>query len=368
MKPAVVVYGAGVFGVCAALELATRGHRVRLRTRSLPEDAEASSTDISKVVRMDYGADLFYTAAMERALPIWRAWNAAFERPLFHETGVCFLTAGSMNAGGFEADSYALLNARGHALERIEGDFAARAPAWRQGRINDGYINPLGGWAESGAVVHALLERARRMGVAVEAGACSRDAVLGDGTPTVVALGAWTSSVFPELSQQLRPVAQPVVHGFPIDPRPFQTPRFMPWGADIAHTGFYGFPLHPSGRLKVAHHGPGRPIAPDPSVEVLEVDMMRFSAFATEAFSVPVSWAERRLCWYCDSPDGDFWIDRHPQHPHVVVAAGGSGHAFKFAPLLGGWIADAVEGQDPQPRFRWREAAQQGGEAARASE
>jgi len=41
--------------------------------------------------------------------------------------------------------------------------------------------------------------------------------------------------------------------------------------------------------------------------------------------------------------DGDFLIDQDPRREGLVVAAGGSGHAFKFAPLLGSMIADAVE-------------------------
>ncbi|GEM_PF-5367534 len=43
--------------------------------------------------------------------------------------------------------------------------------------------------------------------------------------------------------------------------------------------------------------------------------------------------------------------------PHPLAAStGGSGHAYKFAPVLGGLIADIVEGQ-PNPhqhKFRWR--------------
>jgi glycine/D-amino acid oxidase-like deaminating enzyme len=38
------------------------------------------------------------------------------------------------------------------------------------------------------------------------------------------------------------------------------------------------------------------------------------------------------------------------------MATGGSGHGFKFAPVLGQWIADAAEGR-PNPllaKFRWR--------------
>jgi len=38
----------------------------------------------------------------------------------------------------------------------------------------------------------------------------------------------------------------------------------------------------------------------------------------------------------------------------VVVASGDSGHAFKFAPVLGPLIADAVQGRPGQSRFAWR--------------
>jgi glycine/D-amino acid oxidase-like deaminating enzyme len=54
--------------------------------------------------------------------------------------------------------------------------------------------------------------------------------------------------------------------------------------------------------------------------------------------------------------DEHFWIAQHPSRPGLTVAAGGSGHAFKFAPVLGSIIADAVEGrQNPiLQKFRWR--------------
>jgi sarcosine oxidase / L-pipecolate oxidase len=56
---------------------------------------------------------------------------------------------------------------------------------------------------------------------------------------------------------------------------------------------------------------------------------------------------------YCDSWDGHFWIAPDPARQGLVLATGGSGHAYKFAPLLGDLIADAVGGR-VQPRFRWR--------------
>ncbi|HWU89761.1 MAG TPA: hypothetical protein VN253_21005, partial [Kofleriaceae bacterium] len=81
--------------------------------------------------------------------------------------------------------------------------------------------------------------------------------------------------------------------------------------------------------------------------------------------------AGTRLCVYGDTADAHFWIARDPERPHVTVAAGGSGHAFKFAPELGPLIADVALGV-PHPladKFRWRPelAGRSVGDAARAT-
>jgi glycine/D-amino acid oxidase-like deaminating enzyme len=65
----VIVVGGGVFGATAAWELARRGYAVRLFEAGDPPRPEAASTDISKLVRADYGVDGFHREMMERALP-----------------------------------------------------------------------------------------------------------------------------------------------------------------------------------------------------------------------------------------------------------------------------------------------------------
>jgi glycine/D-amino acid oxidase-like deaminating enzyme len=50
------------------------------------------------------------------------------------------------------------------------------------------------------------------------------------------------------------------------------------------------------------------------------------------------------------SPDEHFIVDRHPEHPHVVFAAGLSGHGFKFTPVLGQALAElALDGSTALP-------------------
>lgn len=352
----IVVLGAGVFGVTAALALQERGHRVVLVDPGPLPRPEAASTDISKIVRLDYGADELSTTLMEQALPRWRAWNAESGRTLFHEDGLLVLSEGPPRPGSFEADSFALLTRRGHALQPLDrAALARRFPAWAEGAFDGGYFNPEGGWAESGAVMSWLVQRARSRGIAVHEGGGPRPAA----DVVLVAAGAWTPLLLPETAALISIVGQPVLYFRPESPEPWRPPRFPPYTADVGRTGFYGFPALADGTLKLANHGAGRPVHPDAPREVEAGDEARFRAFFERALpglgQPPLIGS--RLCLYDDTPDGHFLIDRHPEREGVFVAAGGSGHAFKFAPVLGGLIADVVEGRAPAwaARFAWRE-------------
>lgn len=384
MSPDVLIVGAGIFGVTAALELRARGAEVALIDPGPIPHPDASSTDISKLIRLDYGNDVFYVERMEVCLARWRAMNERFERPLFHETGLLVLSSAPLDANGFEGASFDCLVGRGHPLERLDARaIVGRAPAWRPGRYVDGYFNPQGGWAESGAVVGALLREARRAGVAVREGVRIRPLV-GAGPVTsvtteggeviaaasiVIAAGAFTPVLVPELADRLVPIAQAVFHFEPGAAADYLSPRFLPWGADIATTGWYGFPQH-EGVVKVANHGPGTRVDPAAERGVSEESEAAVRAFLQESLpglaEAPV--VRARACLYCDTFDGDFFIDAHPERPGLVVASGGSGHAFKFAPLLGEVVADAVAGVErgERARFGWRERREGRVEAARS--
>ena len=95
----VVVAGGGIFGVTAALALRGRGYSVTLVDPGPLPHPLAESTDISKVIRMDYGPDEGYLSLMEAAMEGWRRFNERWPRPLYHETGVAFLSRGPMRPG-----------------------------------------------------------------------------------------------------------------------------------------------------------------------------------------------------------------------------------------------------------------------------
>ena len=384
MKRAIVV-GGGVFGISAAMALLRRGSLVELVDPGPLPRPEAASTDISKIVRMDYGADDLTTELMERALPIWRSWNEKWGEALYHEDGFLVLADGEMRRGGFEHDSIETLAARGHAVERLDAArLAARFPAWDGARYPEGYFNPAAGWAESGRVLGLMIDEARSAGVNVRQGeALSR--LIEDGSRVtgifttsgesvradvvLIAAGAWTPVLLPHLQDVMWPVAQPVFHLRPKDPERWRPPQFPVWAAAISSTGWYGFPANAAGILKLANHGPGRRVDPDAPRVIAAGDEAKLRAFLRESLP-PLAGAElasSKTCLYCDSFDGDFFIGRDPGRPGLAVAAGDSGHGFKFAPVLGEVIADAVFETPSRftERFRWRKNAGRKAEDAR---
>ena len=373
--PKVIVVGAGINGVTAAIELKKRGHEVLLVDPGPLPHPLAASTDISKAIRAAYGPDDDYTMLSERSIDLWRQWNQEFGTELYHEVGVMFVTRREMEPGDFEYESLKLLEKRGRKVARMNTrELWQRFPAWNPELYRDGVLEIEAGYAESGRAVAMLIERAKSAGVGLrEHGKFSQldkrgnsvsGIVLDDGHRipadfVVMAVGAWTPYLLPFTKRFFRATGQPVFHLQPSKPELFSPKCFPVFGADITTTGYYGFPINRDGVVKIANHGAGREMSPDSPERVVTADEERkFREFLASTFpslaDAPIVY--RRVCMYCDTHDGHFWIARDPERQGLVLAAGDSGHGFKFAPMLGEIIADAVEGKDNPllDKFRWR--------------
>src|SRR5437762_13180579 len=371
----VIVVGAGINGVTAAIELKKRGHEVVLVDQGPLPHALAASTDINKAVRTAYGADEDYTALAERSIKLWRKWNEEFDAKLYHEVGVMFVRRREMEPGDFEYESFRLQQKRGLKVVRMNGSqFWQRFPAWDPELYRDGVLEIEAGYAESGRVVATLIGRAKSMGVNLREGvrfsrleedharikgiaADNGERIAGD--VVVMAVGAWTPYLLPFTKNFFRATGQPVFHLRSSQPELFEPKRFPVFGADITTTGYYGFPINRDGVVKIANHGPGREMSPESPGRVVnsedESNLRKFLAATFPALAdAPIVYT--RVCMYCDTHDGHFWIARDPERGGLVIAAGDSGHGFKFAPVLGEIIADAVEAKDNPllNKFRWR--------------
>src|SRR5436190_12307759 len=311
----VIVVGAGINGVTAAIELKKRGHEVVLVDPGPLPHPLAASTDISKAVRAAYGADEDYTALAERSIKLWREWNDEFGTKLYHEVGVMFVLRTKMEPSDFEYESLKLLEKRGLKVGRMNTpQLWKRFPAWNPELYRDGVLEIGAGYAESGRTVAMLIERAKSAGVELREGCkfvaldevnrrvtavilseveaatprtksarpgfqsrgeglriMSRDTstslgmtrVAGD--VVVMAVGAWTPYLLPFTKTFFRATGQPVFHLKPSEPDLFAPERFPVFGADITTTGYYGFPLNRDGIVKIANHGPGREMSPESS-------------------------------------------------------------------------------------------------------
>jgi len=371
----VIVVGAGINGVTAAIELKKRAYSVVLVDPGPLPHPLAASTDISKVVRAAYGGDEDYTTMAERSIERWRKWNDEFGTQLYHEVGVMFVRQQQMQPGDFEHESFKTLERRGHKIERMNSVQSwKRFPAWNPDLFRDGVLELEAGYAESGQAVATLIRRAKSLGIELGEGAkffrlddCDdrvKGIVLDDGQRiagdfVVMAVGAWTPYLLPFTKKFFHATGQPVFHLKPRQPELFAPERFPVFGADITTTGYYGFPVNRDGVVKIANHGPGREMSPDsPQRAVIpdeERNLHEFLASTCPALAdAPIVYS--RVCMYCDTHDGHFWIACDPGRKGLVIAAGDCGHGFKFAPVLGEIIADALE-EKPNPilpKFRWR--------------
>jgi glycine/D-amino acid oxidase-like deaminating enzyme len=371
----VIVVGAGINGVAAAIELEKRGHSVILVDPGPLPHPLAASTDISKAVRAAYSADDDYVELAERSIKLWRKWNEEFGVELYHEVGVMFVRRREMKAGDFEYESFKLLQQRGHKVERMNSaQVWKRFPAWNPELFRDGVLEVEAGYAESGRVVATLVQHAESIRVELRSGSRfahldERDHLISGivldngeriaGDRVVMAVGAWTPYLLPFTKKFFRASGQPVFHLKPPRPDLFAPERFPVFGADITTTGYYGFPLNRDGIVKIANHGPGREMSPESSQRTVtsedEKNLRKFLSWAFPTLAeAPIVYA--RVCMYCETHDGHFWIARDPEREGLVIAAGDCGHGFKFAPVLGEIIADAVaEKSNPiLEKFRWR--------------
>ncbi|KAI9340847.1 FAD dependent oxidoreductase [Obelidium mucronatum] len=403
----VLVVGGGAFGLSAALSLQKRGHQVTVFDRlSIPAE-DAASTDISKVIRADYASQRVYQQMALESIRIFKdEWNSDAKEKLgselYVECGALFATQ-TPEMNEFERLSIASLKLDGINPKLMDkNDVTRRMGPLFANEYPHGYFNETAGFAYSGLTIQYVSLLAKQQGVkfvvGAQAGAFvellkspkSKDIVIGIltadgvrhfGDQVLVAAGSWTPSLIPQLEGLCSVSGQPVIH--------FQLPeslkpkfsRIPVWFADVSSTGFYGFPLNKrTGELKIAHHGAG--FASKFHKQTKPAINSKTAASAVTPIAIPksavkqyrdflgkvfpeldvVSISRTRLCWYCESWDGNFYIDAVPGLKNCFVATGGSGHGFKFVPVLGDVIANVLEGKQGDPEVKkllgWRSKAE----------
>jgi len=360
----VIVVGLGGIGSAAAYRLAAAGGGRRilgLEQFELGHDRGASS-DVSRITRYSYHRREYVELAIA-AQDAWREVEQASGETIVTLTGGLDLAP----PGAAESiDDYAdAMTAARISFEWLD-DVAVmrRWPQWRLEpgtraifQSNGGIADPERGNAahqrlarEAGA---SLLERAR-VAVIEDLGGDLR-VELDDGRvfsagAVVLATDAWTNDLLEPLGGPLPlTVTREQVTWFePTDPVAFAPDRFPIW-IWLGQPSFYGFPTYRGPGPKVGEDVGGRETTASSRTFLTDPDCLgRVERFLAErlpgAIGKPLT---TKTCLYTLTPDRDFVLDRLPDHPGVIVALGAA-HAYKFAALFGGILADLA--LDPERR------------------
>ena len=350
-----VVVGAGAFGAWTALSLVERGARVTLVDANGPGNLLGSSGGESRNLRAAYGDRLVYTRWAMRALTLWQRREAEFGRQLFFPSGS--LRAMSSSEASAQAAAFEAVG-QPHAL--LGGDEVRTR--WPQIGCTDAehfLFEPRAGILLARDAMIAVADAFRRRGGRVLQGVAEgpprvagRLAVLRVGREEisagcfVFACGPWLPRLFPDLLG--RYIKTPRRELFFLGPTPGD--RRYDWDRCPNLTDADGWTsANIGGGVKFAPVIRHVPMDPDdgerlPTPALLD-QVRRFARKRLPGLAKrPV--VATYVSQLENSDNEHFIIDRHPELSDVVIAGGGSGHAFKMGPVIGEHVAGLVLGDE----------------------
>ena len=356
----VIVLGLGAMGTAAAWQLARRGVRVLGLEQFALGHALGSSHGHTRIIRQAYYEHPSYVPLVRRAYQGWYDLEQTLGTHLL--TACPCLTIGRSDG---ELIAGVLRSAREHSLsiDTIDADeLPARFPAFRPlapGEV--GIVEHTAGFLYVEAGVRAMADSARALGATlhdnerIESWHVEGDGVrvvTEKGTYTasslVITAGPWAGPLLGAMGAPLSVMRQVVLWLRPDDPALYRRDTFPIFLVDGDDGMFYGTPMLDARGVKVArHYGAAElPNVGEVAREITPTDEAPVREFLRRR--IPGANGERRdasTCVYTLTPDRHFLIDHHPESKRVVVAAGFSGHGFKFAPVVGEILAElALDG------------------------
>ncbi|KAF2174068.1 hypothetical protein M409DRAFT_62230 [Zasmidium cellare ATCC 36951] len=386
-QPSVIIVGGGAFGTSTAYHLAQRGYaNVKVLDRFEPPSKDAAATDLNKIIRYDYPNPL-YTRLGREAMQAWKdpaSLLSGFFRPTgwimaAHEIALEFLKSAyeTTKANGSKSVQYIDATEIKRRFPEFTGDFRGWTNVW----------SPEAGWVPSGEALLRMATAAKAQGVKYvtgdtgyvvkllynDKGACigtlSKDGHAHFADVTILCTGANTAAL---IDAKTEIVARSHCVGV-IKLTPEEVIKFanLPVVDDFEQ-GIL-FPPDQNGLLKICScrfitnyynsHVPGASLGhshedfPDDGVpRQIEEEMRKFVRdLIPELADRP--WISTRMCWDGDTKDINFRICPSPHNSNLFIATAGSGHGFKFLPIIGKYVVDMLEGNlsdDYVDLWRWR--------------
>lgn len=353
--------GLGGMGSATLYHLAQRGLSVLgIDPYGIAHD-RGSSHGQSRIIRKAYFENAAYVPLVERSYKLWDALESASGERLYDRTGLLVIgpSGGDVIQGVKKAAAQHHLPI--HPISEADQDQSQAHTL--------GLFHHLEGlqvlWEKEAGILHvekcvrAHIEQAQRRGAQVlldqkvtqwrstaQGVMVSTTSQEFEADKLVVCAGPWTRSILGD-------------QGFPIQVRRkvqmwFAAPKdrfsidqgFPAFCFSTPDEFFYGFPIIQDGLMKVAEHIDTE-IVDDPDKidrTLRKEDQAPVIEFLRRHLpDVNPTVVSHSVCMYSMTPDEHFIVDHLPSSDHVIVAAGFSGHGFKFAPVIGSAIADLVE-------------------------
>jgi sarcosine oxidase len=353
----VIVLGVGSLGSAACYHLAKRGVRVLgIDQFDVPHE-NGSHGGQSRIIRKAYFEHPDYVPLLQKAYALWHELEEETGEQVYFPTGLLYMgqSHDALISGVRKSSDLYQVEINDHG-ERHHDAF----------RLPNGHVTlfePDAGFLKPEKSIRLHLQQSLHHGAVVK----TRQPVISwkekangvevvtasetyNADTLIICAGAWSSKVMPLFAEELVVSRQVLAWVMPKHPEKFMLGNFPCWTlADEGHDSiFYGFPILPEEGgdgpvgMKLAHHAQGRPVDPDrsdepPSKEDEQAIVTFLNRFIPDGYDHTIS---MKTCRYTNSKDENFIIDRLPEHEHIFVATGCSGHAFKFSSAIGSIMAD----------------------------
>ncbi|MDJ0332894.1 N-methyl-L-tryptophan oxidase [Planococcus sp. S3-L1] len=353
----VIVIGAGSMGMAAGYFLAKSGKKTLLLDSFSPPHNKGSHHGETRIIRHAYGEGGEYVPLALQAQKLWNDLEEMTGISLFSATGV-------LNVGHEKTDfiQNIISSSKTYSLPLETLASPEVNKRWPGITIPAKYIGcfePASGILKCESCIRAYRTLAEQHGatllmdskvnelsvhdqrvtVKTEAQTFSSDAL-------VISAGAWSRDLLSMLGLNLplNPVRKTFAW-FDAGENLYNHTNFPAFTFATSQGFYYGFPSIDGSGLKVGRHDGGQSIDPDKSIPEfgqLDEDRTDLRNFLNHYMPSVKQLKYGKTCMYTLTPDEDFIIDLHPDYSNVAIAAGFSGHGFKFSSAVGQILSELI--------------------------
>ena len=355
-----IVIGVGGMGSSTLYNLAKRGRRVLgLEQFDIPH-AEGSSHGVNRIIRLAYYEHPSYVPLLRRAYELWSEIESVTGEQLLYKTGSIDTAPSGHEVFEGSLESCLLHDIPHRVLNHVQ--INEQFPGYQLPPGHMGLLQEDGGFVLSERSIVAYANAAMSAGAEIHA----REVVTGwepdqggvrvftdrgeyTAERLVITAGAWTAGMIPILEDLAVPERQVLAWLQPLDGSLYTPEVFPVFNAYFDEGRYYGFPVFGIPGFKVGrYHHLEEVIDPDSEIKTVTGEDEAVLRSAVERYFPKANGTTMTLktCMFTNTPDEHFIVDLLPGNTQVAVAAGFSGHGFKFASVIGEILADlAITGE-----------------------